>query len=85
MVHEQEICAYSNNTRFTAHATAGEELALLQLRMTPRATVKLTGALSKAASVLVKLGALKCSHMQAQAYYSPHPTLHGRTFSFAGP
>ncbi len=45
-----------SDTRFTAHAGAGgkqEEVALLQLRMSPRATVKLAGPISKTASALV--------------------------------
>ena len=57
LAHVQEICAYSSDTRFTAHGGGGgkeDEVALLQLRMSPRATVKLAGPLSKGACVLVR-------------------------------
>jgi hypothetical protein len=53
LAHVQEICAYSSDTRFTGAAGIGEQVALLQLRMAPRATVKSAGVLSKVASVLV--------------------------------
>ena len=70
LAHVQEVCAYSSDTRFTAHAGAGggtEDVALLQLRMSPRATVKLAGPLSKGASVLVGLNIYgrKLKHVSA--------------------
>ena len=56
LVHVQEICAYSTDTRFTGAAGIDEQVALLQLRMAPRATVRSAGLLSRGASVLVSHG-----------------------------